>query len=27
MVPDSEWGNTLSVGDTIEVGQAVEADE
>ena len=27
VVPDSEWGNTLSVGDRIEVGQAVEADE
>ena len=27
MVPDSEWGNTISVGDRIEVGQPVDADE
>ena len=27
MVPDSEWGKTISVGDRIEIGQTVDADE
>jgi len=27
MVPDSEWGQTISVGDQLAVGQAVETDE
>jgi len=27
MVPESEWGKTISVGDKIEVGQTVDADE
>ena len=27
MVPDTEWGKTISVGDRIEVGQPVEVDE
>ena len=26
IVPDSEWGNTISVGDRIEVGQAVAVE-
>lgn len=27
IVPDSEWGKTISVGDQIEVGQPLKADE
>jgi len=27
MVPESEWGKKISVGDSVEVDQAVPADE
>jgi uncharacterized protein YcbX len=27
MVPQSEWGGTISIGDSVEVGQAVPVDE